>query len=102
MNKRYCIAWPALFLYTRARKPSIVSCAIVGKPAKVIAKRSTGNSFIEASYIGTPRWSQRGENEMAESTQVVVTSQSGLAQDIATRNHRFRADEPAPIGADTG
>ena len=37
-----------------------------------------------------------------EPTQVVVTSESGLAQEIVSGNHRLRADEPAPFGADTG
>ncbi len=35
-------------------------------------------------------------------TQVVVSSDSGLAQEIISGNHRWRADEPAPIGADSG
>jgi putative redox protein len=34
--------------------------------------------------------------------QVVVSSESGLAQEIVTGNHRLRADEPAPFGTDTG
>ena len=39
---------------------------------------------------------------MAGPTQVVVSSESGLAQEIASGNHRWRADEPAPFGTDTG
>jgi len=39
---------------------------------------------------------------MAEPTQVVVTSESGLSQEIVPGTHRLRADEPAPRGADTG
>jgi putative redox protein len=39
---------------------------------------------------------------MAGPTQVVVSSESGLAQEIASGNHRWRADEPAPSGTDTG
>ena len=35
-------------------------------------------------------------------TEVVVSSESGLAQDIVSGNHRWRADEPAPFGTDTG
>lgn len=35
-------------------------------------------------------------------TQVVVSSESGLAQEIVAGDHRFRADEPVPIGTDTG
>jgi putative redox protein len=33
---------------------------------------------------------------------VVVTSESGLSQSIVSGNHHWSADEPAPIGADTG
>ncbi len=39
---------------------------------------------------------------MAEATQVTVSSENGLAQEIVSRNHRWRADEPAPFGTDTG
>jgi len=39
---------------------------------------------------------------MAEATQVIVSSENGLAQEIVSRNHRWRADEPAAYGADTG
>jgi putative redox protein len=39
---------------------------------------------------------------MAEPTKVVVSSDSGLAQEIVSGNHRWRADEPAPFGTDTG
>jgi putative redox protein len=39
---------------------------------------------------------------MAEATQVTVSSENGLAQEIVSRNHRWRADEPAPAGTDTG
>jgi putative redox protein len=39
---------------------------------------------------------------MAEPTEVVVSSESGLAQQIVSRQHRWRADEPAPFGTDTG
>ena len=39
---------------------------------------------------------------MAEATQVTVSSENGLAQEIFSRNHRWRADEPAPAGTDTG
>ena len=39
---------------------------------------------------------------MAGPTQVVVSSESGLAQEIVSGNHRWRADEPAPFGTDTG
>ena len=35
-------------------------------------------------------------------THVTVTSESGLAQEIVSRNHHWRADEPAGIGTDTG
>jgi putative redox protein len=35
-------------------------------------------------------------------TQVIVSSESGLAQEIAAGNHRLRADEPAPVGTDNG
>jgi putative redox protein len=39
---------------------------------------------------------------MAGSPQVVVSSESGLAQDIVIGKHRLRADEPSPVGTDTG
>jgi putative redox protein len=34
--------------------------------------------------------------------QVVVSSESGLAQQISSGKHHWRADEPVPIGTDTG
>ena len=39
---------------------------------------------------------------MGGPTQVVVSSGSGLAQEIISGNHRWRADEPVPFGTDTG
>lgn len=39
---------------------------------------------------------------MAGRKEVVVSSESGLAQEIVSGNHRWRADEPAPFGTDTG
>ena len=39
---------------------------------------------------------------MAESMEVVVSSESGLAQEITSGHYRWRADEPAPIGTDGG
>jgi putative redox protein len=39
---------------------------------------------------------------MAEATHVTVSSESGLAQEIKSSAHRWRADEPAPFGTDTG
>jgi putative redox protein len=39
---------------------------------------------------------------MAGATQVVVTSEQGLGQEIVSRDHRWRADEPVPFGTDTG
>jgi uncharacterized OsmC-like protein len=39
---------------------------------------------------------------MAESAQVIVSSENGLAQEIVSGRHRWRADEPAPFGTDTG
>ena len=39
---------------------------------------------------------------MAQSTEVVVSSESGLAQHIVSAHHQWWADEPAPVGADTG
>jgi putative redox protein len=39
---------------------------------------------------------------MAAPAQVVVSSEAGLAQEIVSGNHRWRADEPAPFGTDTG
>jgi putative redox protein len=39
---------------------------------------------------------------MAEVTEVVVASDSGLAQEIVSGKHRWRADEPPPFGTDTG
>ena len=35
-------------------------------------------------------------------TQVIVSSESGLAQEISSGKHRWRADEPVPTGTDTG
>lgn len=39
---------------------------------------------------------------MAEATLVTVSSENGLTQEIVSRTHRWRADEPAPDGWDTG
>ena len=39
---------------------------------------------------------------MAGRTQVVVSSTSGLSQEIVSGKHRWAADEPAPFGTDTG
>jgi putative redox protein len=39
---------------------------------------------------------------MAEGTQVIVSSLEGLAQQIVSGEHRWRADEPTPSGTDTG
>jgi len=39
---------------------------------------------------------------MSTDTAVVVSSESGLAQEIISGKHRWRADEPAPFGTDTG
>ena len=39
---------------------------------------------------------------MAGTTQVVVSSESGLSQQIVAGNHEWGADEPAPYGTDTG
>src|ERR1700704_1673190 len=39
---------------------------------------------------------------MAEATQVIVSSDAGLAQEIVSGIHRWRADEPAPFGTDAG
>ena len=39
---------------------------------------------------------------MSGPAHVVVSSESGLAQEIVSGNHRWRADEPAPFGTDTG
>ena len=39
---------------------------------------------------------------MAEGTQVTVSSENGLAQEIVSRIHQWRADEPEPSGTDTG
>ena len=35
-------------------------------------------------------------------SEVVVSSDSGLAQTIVSGDHHFRADEPAPYGTNTG
>src|SRR5437667_3386747 len=43
-----------------------------------------------------------GVTIMAEPTQVVVSSEAGLAQEIVSGNHRWHADEPAPFGTDAG
>ena len=39
---------------------------------------------------------------MAEGFQVIVSSHSGLAQEIASGPHRWGADEPPPYGDGTG
>jgi putative redox protein len=39
---------------------------------------------------------------MSTDTEVVVSSESGLSQEIVSGKHRWRADEPAPLGTDTG
>jgi putative redox protein len=39
---------------------------------------------------------------MPEATHVTVSSESGLAQEITSSTHRWRADEPGPLGKDTG
>jgi uncharacterized OsmC-like protein len=39
---------------------------------------------------------------MAGPTQVIVSSESGLAQEISSGKHRWRSDEPAPFGTDSG
>ena len=39
---------------------------------------------------------------MANPTKVVVSSESGLTQQILSRGHRWSSDEPAPFGADSG
>lgn len=39
---------------------------------------------------------------MANKTEVIISSESGLAQVIVSRDHRWRADEPVPAGTDTG
>src|ERR1051325_10376774 len=39
---------------------------------------------------------------MAATTEVVVSSEAGLAQEIVSGKHRWRADEPAPFGTDNG
>jgi putative redox protein len=39
---------------------------------------------------------------MAKPEIVVVSNETGLAQEIVSGNHRWLADEPAPFGTDTG
>jgi putative redox protein len=39
---------------------------------------------------------------MAGPSEVVVSSTSGLSQEIVSGKHRWGADEPAPFGTDTG
>ena len=39
---------------------------------------------------------------MAARTEVIVSNESGLAQQIVSGKHIWRADEPAPAGTDTG
>jgi putative redox protein len=39
---------------------------------------------------------------MAEPIQVIVSNESGLAQEIVAGVHRWRADEPPPYGSETG
>src|SRR5262249_19556932 len=50
-----------------------------------------------------PRRTIRNEEyAMAGPTQVIVSSESGLAQNIRAGNHQLNSDEPAPFGTDTG
>jgi putative redox protein len=35
-------------------------------------------------------------------TEVIVSSETGLAQEVVSGNHRWHVDEPAPFGTDTG
>ena len=39
---------------------------------------------------------------MSDSTSVIVSSDTGLAQEIVAGKHQLRADEPLPDGTDTG
>src|SRR5262245_17426447 len=39
---------------------------------------------------------------MAQTTEVVVSNDTGLAQEIVSNHHHFRADEPPPLGTNTG
>src|SRR5437763_618099 len=39
---------------------------------------------------------------MTTAAPVVVSSENGLSQEIVSGKHRWRADEPAPFGTDTG
>jgi uncharacterized OsmC-like protein len=39
---------------------------------------------------------------MSGPAQVIVSNESGLAQEISAGKHQWRADEPAPAGTDTG
>ena len=39
---------------------------------------------------------------MAEAIQVIVSNESGLAQEIVSGVHRWRADEPPPYGSGSG
>src|SRR5712671_2029267 len=39
---------------------------------------------------------------MSTATAVVVSNENGLAQEIVSGKHRWRSDEPAPFGTDTG
>ena len=39
---------------------------------------------------------------MAGTIQVVVSNENGLAQEVVSGKHRWRADEPAPLGTDSG
>jgi putative redox protein len=39
---------------------------------------------------------------MTQATEVIVSNEQGLAQEIVSGRHRFRADEPIPFGTDSG
>ena len=39
---------------------------------------------------------------MTSTVQVIVSSQSGLAQEVQSGRHQLIADEPFPVGTDTG
>jgi putative redox protein len=45
---------------------------------------------------------QPEDKPMPEPTQVIVSGEYGLTQEITAGRHRLLADEPAPAGADSG
>src|SRR5579871_4352679 len=57
-------------------------------------------SFIYSTRDGLPYIARKGFRMAA--TQVVIRSESGLQQEIVSGSHHWQADEPPPLGTDSG